>query len=155
MNRSNAFVWLACLMVLSNPDRSLAQEEKDESVRSCISVTRIRNTRVVDDRNVLFYLRGSQIYHNILPRQCHGLSREGRFSFHVPTGNLCQLDSIRVLYSAGLGLEEGISCQLGYFHKITKEDAEGIIEGLQQQQEAKPLPPAEPEDVTKESDEPE
>jgi hypothetical protein len=156
MNKLIRLLPVACLFALAAPGASLADvpdEDSDDSTRNCINVSRIRSTKVVDDRNILFYARGSTIYHNILPRRCPGLKREGRFSYRTTTGSLCQLDSIRVLYNSGIGLNEGASCTLGLFHEVTKEDAEGIIEGLPQDTEAKPLPPAEPEDVTKESNE--
>jgi hypothetical protein len=157
MNKLIRILSAACLFALAVPGASLADEqdeESDDNIRDCVNVSRIRSTRIVDDRNILFYMRGRTVYHNNLPRRCPGLRREGRFSYRTTTGNLCRLDLIRVLYSSGIGVEEGVACGLGYFHEITEEDAEGIIEGLPRESEVKPLPPAEPEDITEESDEP-
>lgn len=157
MSKILKFTCLACLLSLAMPGVLRADQQDDDShegARSCINTVRIRNSKVVDDRNILFYMNGKTIYHVILPHRCYGLRREGRFSYRTTSGNLCHLDSIRVLYSSGMGLDEGASCQLGYFNEVDEEYAEGLIEGIQKQPlEAKPLPPAEPEDVTKEPEE--
>lgn len=127
-------------------------EAADDGMRNCISVSRIRNTEVVDDLNILFYMRGSKIYHNVLPRRCPSLAREKRFSYRVAGSSLCQMDFIQVLYSYPGGFNDGPTCTLGYFQEITKEDAEGILEGPGDGPEANPLPPAEPEDMTPEDE---
>lgn len=151
MNKILTFACLASLTALAFPGAALAGGQEDVSdgeVRSCIRTPQIRNTKVIDDRNILFYMRGSTVYHVTLSRRCPGLRREGRFSYRTSTGNLCHLDTITVLYSGATGLDPGASCGLGYFRKVTKEDAEALIEGLQKDPEAKPLPPADPEDMT-------
>ncbi|MDX1404012.1 MAG: hypothetical protein R3192_05730 [Woeseiaceae bacterium] len=147
---------LTSLLLLAPPMALPADEkveEPDDGMRNCISVSRIRNTEVVDDLNVLFYMRGSRIYHNILPRRCPGLAREKRFSYRVSGSSLCHMDSIQVLYSYPGGFNDGPTCSLGYFQEITKEDAEGILEGTDDEPQPNPLPPAEPEDMTPEADE--
>ncbi len=147
------FVWLTCLLALLNPGPSLADEEKDENARNCINVSRIRSTKVVDDSSILFYMSGKTVYHNILPRQCRGLSRENRFSYRVSGNSLCQLDLIRILYDSGVGIEEGPACGLGYFHEVTQEDIEIILDREPRPTQPEPLAPAEPEEIIKETDE--
>jgi hypothetical protein len=63
---------------------------------------------------------------------------------------------IRVLYSDAFspyGLREGIGCQLGKFHKITREDATALKEPAPMPQ-AQPLPMPEPQEVGADEDEP-
>jgi hypothetical protein len=153
MKHTCKFVWLICLLALLNPGPLLADEEKDENARNCINVSRIRSTKVVDDSSILFYMSGKTVYHNILPRQCRGLSRENRFSYRISGNTLCQLDSIRILYDSGFGLEEGLSCGLGYFHEVTEEDIEIILDREPRPTQPEPLPPAEPEEIIQETDE--
>ena len=119
----------------------------DKDTVDCIQVRNIRRTDVLDDRNILFHMRGRTIYHNMLPRQCGGLAREERFSYQTSIGRLCRLDSIRVLYDDPFGLREGNRCALGLFHKIDREDAEAIKEGVDMRPEANPLPMPAPEKV--------
>ncbi|MDP6992971.1 MAG: hypothetical protein QGF87_01335 [Woeseiaceae bacterium] len=119
----------------------------DENTVDCIQVRNIRRTDVLDDRNILFHMRGRTIYHNMLPRQCGGLAREDRFSYQTSIGRLCRLDSIRVLYDDPFGLRAGNRCSLGLFRKIDREDAEALKEGVGMRPEANPLPMPEPERV--------
>ncbi len=155
MTQTIKFVWLGCLLALIHSGPSPADEEKDEDARHCIRASLIRQTKIVDDSRILFYLRGNSIYHNILPRQCRGLSREGRFSYKIATGSLCRLDTIRIIYrGSGIGgLQEGAACGLGYFHEVTEEDVELMLEDLSRPPQAEPLPPADPEEIIKETEE--
>ena len=128
MTQSNKFAWLGCLLTLSLSAPLPADEEKDENARKCINTSVIRQTKIVDDSRILFYLRGKSIFHNVLPRKCNGLSREGRFSNKISSGSLCRHDTIRVLCRSGTGLQEGAGCGLGYFHEITEADVELMLE---------------------------
>lgn len=113
----------------------------------CISLRDVRTTDIVDDRNILFYTRGDEVYHNILPRRCGGLASEDRFSYKTSMGRLCKIDMIRVLYDDPFGLREGNACGLGMFHKITKEDAKAIKEHARMGPQPTELPMPSPEDV--------
>jgi len=103
----------------------------DPEALRCVQITQIDRTKVVDDENIFFYMKGGTVYRNQLPRACPGLSREQRFMYKVPTGRLCDLDVITVLMDLGGGLREGASCGLGRFHPIDPEEAEELIEILQ------------------------
>ena len=97
---------------------SAAQDEEpvyDEDSRTCISTRRIRRTQVIDDRNILFYVTGRDVYHNILPRACNGLRRENRFSYQTHGSQLCSRDAINVLFDHTWGLRTGAACGLGTF----------------------------------------
>jgi hypothetical protein len=136
---------------------SLADEVVDEiddiKAKSCIRVRSLRSTKVVDDLNIIFYMVGSTTYHNILPRQCHGLARQDRFSYESRSGNLCDIDTIRILYQAGTGMQEGNACRLGKFHPITKEDADALKEKLRELPQAEPIPLPEPDEIGADSEE--
>ena len=153
MTQAHKFLGLAFLLALLVPGPSLADEEEEDNTLTCLTVNRIRNTKVVDDLRILFYMRGKSDYVNILPRQCRGLSREGRFSYRVSANALCQQDSIRILYAGATGLEEGISCRLGYFHEVTEEDIEMILDTEPRLPPPEPLPSAEPEEIIEDTDE--
>jgi hypothetical protein len=119
----------------------------------CIRIRSLRSTKIVDDLNIIFSMIGSKTYHNILPRQCHGLARQDRFSYQTTTGSLCNLDTIRILYQAGSSLQEGNACRLGLFHPISKEDAAALLDKPNQPLEAEPIPLPEPEEIGIDSDE--
>lgn len=153
MTHAHKFLGLAFLLALLVPGTSLADEEDEDNTLNCIHVSRIKSTKVVDDLHILFYMRGGSDYVNILPRQCRGLSRQGRFSYRVSANTLCQLDSIRILYDGATGLEEGISCRLGFFHEVTEEDIEMILDPEPRLPPPEPLPSADPEEIIEETDE--
>jgi hypothetical protein len=136
---------------------SLADEVVDEiddiNAKSCIRVRSLRSTKVIDDLNIIFYMVGSTVYHNILPRQCHGLAREDRFGYEARSGNLCDRDTIRILYQAGTRMQEGNACRIGKFHPITKEDADALKEKSNELPQAKPIPLPEPEEIGEDSEE--
>jgi len=143
---------------------ALGQDEEpegetiDDLTRSCITLRSLRRTEVLDDRSVLFRMRGRTIYHNILPRQCPGLSHQKRFSYDSTFGRLCENDLIRVLYSDSFGtfgMREGAGCRLGIFHEITSEDAKALKEGPAKQSGPIPLPMPAPQEVGVDTEEPE
>ena len=140
----------ACLLCLS--PLTLAQEEPPEveeegwinEGKRCISSRPVRKYEVLDDQNILFYIRGATIYLNHLLKPCIGLAQEGRFVYHTIVARLCRADNIRVLKDTPRNLGTGPACKLGNFYAITKEDVEKIK--APREIEPKPVPPAEPEE---------
>ena len=148
--RVSALAASCCLLILSPP--GTAQEDAPIAAENglvvegqrCVSSRPIRRTEVIDDQNILFYLRGATIYLNHLPKPCKRLSQEGRFMYRTSVARICRADTINVLTDTGSGISPGRSCKLGSFYAITKED----VEKLKAPPEiaAKPVPPAEPEE---------
>ena len=150
------FISAVFLASLAWASESTAQEEEpayDDNSRTCISTRRIRRTRVIDDRSILFYVTGRDVYHNILPAACNGLRRENRFSYQTNGSQLCSRDAISVLFDHSWGLRTGARCGLGLFHKITREDAKALMEMRDQPPQSNPLPTPEPQEVGSESSE--
>jgi hypothetical protein len=146
--------WMSCVLALSASASYAADEQDDDGGRQCINASIIRQTKIIDDSSILFYVRGS-IYRNILPRQCHGLLREGRFSYRRSSANLCRSDFIQILYPSAGGLREGRMCALGNFYEVTKEDVEFLLNPPPQTPQTAPdLPPSEPEEIIEDSNEP-
>ncbi|HLZ79684.1 MAG TPA: DUF6491 family protein [Sphingomonas sp.] len=84
---------------------------------SCIQPSRIRETRVRDDKTIDFYMLGGQVYRNTLPQNCPELGFEERFSYTTSVNQLCSVDIIHVLHSSPP--LRGASCGLGSFQPIT------------------------------------
>lgn len=119
---AGAAVALAALAIpaASSAEDELPRWQQARSVGSsenCISLTRIRNTRVHDDRTIDFHMTGGRIYRNTLPYECHGLGREESFSYRTSLSRLCSVDIITVLQTGG-GAINGPSCGLGEFEPI-------------------------------------
>lgn len=144
-------------VTLAASGQAAAQDDEpahDDNTRKCISVRSIRNTDIIDDRNILFHTSGKRVYHNILPRRCSGLAREDRFSYSTTIGSLCDLDTINVLHRDISGFRQGIACRIGLFHEITEEDAKALKEGPATQPQAKPLPMPTPKEIGVDEDGP-
>lgn len=98
----------------------------------CISVARVRSTRVLDGQNILFELSGSEKYVNHLPRKCPSLGFEKRFAFKSRISQYCDTDTITVITSMG----RGATCGLGKFHEyvppeeIEAPGSEGKLEPM-------------------------
>ncbi len=90
----------------------------DRTPRSCIPASRIRSTEVIDDNTIIFRMRArNEAYVNSLPVRCPNLEREGRFTYQLRTGQICDDTTITVLELFGAGL--GVTCRLGQFRPIT------------------------------------
>lgn len=106
---------------------TLAKDKNDERLgdpaKRCVSLARVDRTHVLDDSNILFYMRGKKVYINKLPRKCHGLRRADSFMYKTSLSQLCDLDIITVLENIGFGFSRGPSCGLGLFYPIDIERA--------------------------------
>lgn len=95
--------------------------------RECVSLASIDRTRIVDDQTILFYMLGSDVYVNYLPRRCNGLKRTDAFSYATSLSRLCHLDVIRGLRNLGGTLSPTVACGLGKFVPITEEQIELLL----------------------------
>lgn len=137
---------LLCLSPLILAQEDPPEVEEDDSIiegQRCLSSRPIRKTEVLDDQNILFYMRGATIYLNHLPKPCKKLAQSGRFLYRTTVARLCKSDMITILRDTGLGLSTGRSCKLGTFWGITEEDVKKIK--APRTIEPKPVPTAEPE----------
>ena len=108
-------------------DESIADEMIFES-QDCISASRISRTDVLDDRTIVFFMHGSDIYLNQLRHRCNGLRRADAFSYDVRTSQLCNVDTIRLIDTFGGEIRQGIGCGLGKFRPITEEQLMALRE---------------------------
>jgi len=137
---------LLCLSPLILAQEDPPEVEEDDSIiegQRCLSSRPIRKTEVLDDQNILFYMRGTAIYLNHLPKPCKKLAQSGRFLYRTTVARLCKSDMITILRDTGLGLSTGRSCKLGTFWGITEEDVKKIK--APRTIEPKPVPTAKPE----------
>jgi hypothetical protein len=109
---------------------ALAQDDDDgafdRTPQDCIQVTRIDKTEAIDDQNIIFYMRGRQVFRNHLPRACPGLERENRIAYRTNAGRLCSIDTITVLEQWGVGFREAFTCRLGEFVPLSPAEVEEL-----------------------------
>ena len=145
MHKRDYILAAACLVLSLSPfAAALADDPPEEGGERCVNMRTVSRTEIIDDQTILFYMRGGEIYRNYLPHRCSGLAREERFSYSTTVSRLCDMDTITVLYSHGVGLSSGASCGLGKFYPISEEEAQAFKETPDLEPE--PLPPAEPEE---------
>src|SRR5690606_11183576 len=87
----------------------------DTNTETCLQITDICTTKVVDDQTILFKTRGNQWYKNQLPHKCPSLKSNDKFLYKTSLSKLCNVDMITVLISSGSSMMQGASCGLGLF----------------------------------------
>lgn len=123
---------LAAVLYLAAFDAGQAQdpqagEERDMSAVQCVRVTNIDAIDIVNDRTLIFRMRGDEVYRNDLPHSCPGMRRNDTLMYRTSVGQLCNVDIITVLEDWGFGFAPGASCGLGMFHPITEEIADEML----------------------------
>lgn len=98
----------------------MAKYEKTGAVKRCIMLSQIDSTKVFDDYNILFKMRGKKAYLNTLPNRCSRLGFEESFSYKVSINQLCNVDLITVFDSTNT--IQGPSCGLGKFVEYKEKD---------------------------------
>jgi hypothetical protein len=84
---------------------------------SCIRINGFNDTRERDDHTIDFMRNSRQGWRNTLPNGCPGLAVQNAFTYKTSTSELCSVDVIYVLETAG-GLSRGAGCGLGRFVPI-------------------------------------
>ena len=149
-------IGLAALMIAMTTVAQVGATERDEIVAEdnfnregerCINVSRIRETHATDDRTILFYMRGGDVYRNTLRYECRGLERENSISYRVVANRLCSTDTVAVLRQFGGGFDASMRCGLGQFFPITDVEADFLRyderSEIQEEPEAVELPDSE------------
>lgn len=99
--------------------RALEKYEKTGKIERCVHLSRVHSSRVIDDYNILFIMKGRKAYLNKLPRRCSRLGFERAFSYRVSVNHLCNVDIITV-FDAHSSIQ-GPSCSLGKFIEYKKK----------------------------------
>ena len=87
---------------------------------NCIPLHQARESRVRDDFTIDFMRNGREGWRNTLPNRCSGLALQNAFTYKTSQSELCSVDIIYVLETAG-GLHRGTGCGLGRFVPIVLE----------------------------------
>ena len=81
----------------------------------CLVLSKIDETKVLDDQTLLIETDSGVVYINRLPSTCVGLRAAGAFSYKTSISKLCKHDIIKVLEEDG---NFGSVCGLGKFIRI-------------------------------------
>ena len=117
---------------LGGAPRSSGQEGGAE--QSCVYMGDVRRTMVLDDNNILFYMRNGATYQNHLRNTCFMLRSANRFSYGSSTlRRLCVGDLIQVLPDSSFGGAPFpmATCTLGTYLQIDKDVADDLLAASQ------------------------
>ena len=107
---------IALAIALGSTSLAAAEPQQPQAAKDadvCLDASHIDHTVVIDDRTILFYMRGNKIWKNTLHSSCPSLKFERAFSEEIRGGQVCSNGQmIRVL-------ETGVSCSLGEFTHYT------------------------------------
>ncbi|HEX8447001.1 MAG TPA: hypothetical protein VF649_10345 [Sphingomonas sp.] len=113
------FAPLFLCLVAAAPARPVPVPVPAGPAVSCISPSRIRETRVRDDRTIDFVMQGGKTFRNTLPHACPELGFERAFGYDLSIDRLCSVDIITVVRNGGPpGAMRGTSCGLGTFQPL-------------------------------------
>ena len=135
-------VTLSVGVLLTLAGAAVIAQDSDEPM-SCLVMSRVRDTKVVDDDRVLFYESGGRIYLNKLQRTCAGLKFSGSFVWRSSRGirntRLCSSDWITVVERR----RSGSACELGSFQLISEEQVEQLLPSEADASEGRSVEPSE------------
>ena len=134
--------WLAIALAVP----AHAEEPDEREGKRCLTMSRVSTTEIIDSQTILFHVVGGDTYVNRLPRRCPGLRRNDALMFDVRGSQICDLDSVSVLQTWGVGFTPGVSCRLGRFVPVTEDDVEAL-RSPPRDIEPREVPGAEPEDI--------
>jgi len=92
----------------------------------CLSLIRIRDSKILDSKHMLFTMTDKSMYLNTLPSKCAGMDPGDAYTFRTSLNSLCNQDVITILYPGGHGMLPGVSCGLGMFEPVTQEQVDAL-----------------------------
>jgi len=99
-------------------EKALQKFERTGEMEKCVTHSRIRHTRVVDDNHIIFELSGGNYYLNTLPRKCHSLGFHQGIKYTVRGSTVCYREMFSVLDGSSV---MGPMCNFGQFEKLEKQ----------------------------------
>jgi len=115
-------------VALCGATRSSGQQTATE--QQCVYMGDVRRTAILDDNNILFYMRNGTIYQNHLRNTCFMLKSANRFTYGSSAmRRLCVGDLIQVLPESSFGGAPFpmATCSLGSYLQIDKDVADDLL----------------------------
>jgi hypothetical protein len=95
--------------------------------RSCLAQPTIRRTKILSNRNIVFFTRQDAIYNNELPKQCASLNRRSLINYGIANGRVCAGDRFQVMTETSpKNFLPGPLCELGTFVPITEAELDDL-----------------------------
>lgn len=114
---------VAATLLFGQPARA---DDSPAGSERCIPIHSIKQTKVLDDQNIVFYTSNNRNFRNRLPHGCSGLAIADSFMYRTSQSQLCNVDIITVLNRMGSNFTPGPSCGLGMFEPLTAQQLEEL-----------------------------
>ena len=120
---------LAALIAAAGVTSVEAQDHSKNVAQSCLYRTNVDHTKVLDDQNILFFMRDRSIYQNTLTDRCYALKSTKRFGYsEAPMHRICMGSLISVLEDLTPGaVSRNSLCKLGAFVPVDDDVADELI----------------------------
>ncbi len=109
--------------------KSAAAQADPSAAKSCVYLPDLDHTKIVNERNILFYLRNNTILQNSFREPCWGLHEKTRFTYgSTALKRLCAGDMITLLADLGFGgVASANTCKLGMFLPIDDDEVGDLL----------------------------
>ena len=130
MKYRTVFLFALALLIFSTFVSAVEDEEPVITDMSeperCLSLRSIKQIKIIDNRNLLFFTRGNKVYQNTLPHKCIGLKADAVINYEVVMSQLCDKDLITVNDRFDRRFNSGATCVLGKFQQIPNLEELGL-----------------------------
>jgi len=118
----------AALLAAVGP-KSAAAQEPPTAAKSCVYLPDLDHTKIVNERNILFYLHNGTILQNSLRDTCYGLHEKTRFTYGSSSlKRLCTGDMITLIADLSFGgVASANTCKLGLFLPVNDDEVADLI----------------------------
>lgn len=109
--------------------KSAAAQSAPTDAKSCVYLPDVDHTKIVDERNILFYMRNRTVLENVFREPCYGLHEKSRFAYGSSSlKRLCAGNLIALLTDLSFGgVAAQNTCRLGMFVPIDPDEVEDLL----------------------------
>jgi cell division septation protein DedD len=128
--RAKPVLLATALAVLAAGSTMRSSGQAAATPQSCLYMGEVRRTAILDDNDILFYMRNGTVYQNRLRNTCFSLRSVDRFTYGSSAlRRLCVGDAISVLSDSTFGGAPfpTASCNLGSFLPIDRDVADDLV----------------------------
>jgi hypothetical protein len=118
----------AALLAAGGP-KSAAAQEPPTAAKTCVYLPDLDHTKIVNERNILFYLRNGTILQNSMRDTCYGLYPKSRFTYGSSSlKRLCTGDMITLIADVSFGgVASANTCKLGMFLQVSDDEVTDLL----------------------------
>jgi hypothetical protein len=110
---------LTSALAEDKPAKELEKYNRTGQYETCLTVNRIRETQILNNKQILFKMNGDETY-LAEPKSCPGLSRGLALSYDATINQLCNITTITLLDASSPVPSRG-SCGIERFEKLEKK----------------------------------